>query len=94
MIEKDQLKEYGLTFGFEDDENKVFVYSVMHELIHERYEKVRSIEISQLGGTTFIATFDAKDERALKPILDADHEKDAWIIRRRLLATEHILNKF
>lgn len=89
MIEKDQPNEYGLTFGFEDGENRVFAYSVMHELIYERYEKVSNLEISEMGGTTFIATFDSVDERALKSIFDAD----SWEERRRILALNHILNK-
>ena len=90
MIEKDRPNGYGLTFGFEDDENRVFAHSVMYELIHERYEKVSNLEISQMGGTTFIATFDAVDEKALKSIFDAG----AWEERRRILALNHILNKF
>jgi len=88
MIEKDQPNEYGLTFGFEDGENKVFVYSTMYELIYEGYEGVKNLEISQIGGTTFITTFNATDERELKSIFDANEEE----VRRRLLALEHILN--
>ena len=89
MIEKDQLKEYGLTFGFEDGENSVFAYSTMYELIYERYDRVKNLEISRMGGTTFVATFNAKDERELKSIFDANKEEE----RRRLLALEHILHK-
>ena len=90
MIEKDQPNVYGLTFGFEDDENRVFAYSTIYELIHERYEKVSNLEISEMGGTTFIAIFDAVDEKALRSIFDAD----SWEERRRILALNHILNKF
>jgi hypothetical protein len=88
MIEREQGKIYGLTFGFDDGENKVFAYSTMFELVYERFEEVSNLEISQMGGTTFIAIFNAKDERELKSIFDANNEEK----RRRLLALEHILH--
>ena len=61
----------------------------MYELIYERYEGVNNLEISEMGGTIFVATFNAKDERELKSIFDANEEEE----RRRTLALEHILHK-
>jgi len=85
------LNEYGLTFLFEDGEDPDFVESTIYDLINERYEEVdqEGISFSELGGTTYIAFFDATDERALKSIFDANSDE----IRKRLLTLDHIANK-
>lgn len=94
MSGPERLREYGLTFFFEDGTNPDHVESVIYEVVHDRYKRVDSEDLAtqEIGGTTHLVFFRAQGVRELRTVLDENTTQAE--IDARINALFHLLNEF
>lgn len=64
------LKDYDLDFYFEDGTNRDCIEDVVKVVLNERYRGATNIEIDEMGGTIYLAYFEALGRRLPKSVLD------------------------
>ena len=76
MSRIERLNEFDVEFYFEDDTDDEKREEVVKSVINDHYRGVdgSSIDIEEMGGTTFIAYFDALEKKLPQSVLDGDEE--------------------